>query len=151
MKRSLLFSLLFVLTLIPSVANAQIMVGPGAGPLNPLGMRPIRTGLVHEGSLAIVGFSGDASEDYPAGGAAYYSGLIRPAPNFAYGIHVGGGSMDDWEGSSHVEHGFIGGEGRFYVPLGPMMDLWASAALGVGLFPNLLLPKTVMNMTEILL
>jgi hypothetical protein len=136
MKRNLFILIGSILFLIPSISNAQMMVGPPMDPgpsASGLGMmfQPRRVGFVHEISVTASKLTGVAGEDFVAGAGMYYSGLFRTTPQFAWGLHAGISGSTHIDGYGETVHSMAGLEGRFYIPVG-LIDLWVSGVVGVG-------------------
>ncbi|MBN2724260.1 MAG: hypothetical protein JXR95_09335 [Deltaproteobacteria bacterium] len=134
MKSTVLSIMLFSLTLIPGVSQAQFHVDPIGGPAGPgMGMmQPRRVGFIHEFSGVVSGLTGEGKQDFVAGAGGYYSGLFRSNPNFAFGIHAGVSGATSVDGFGNIVHGVVAGEARIYIPLGPMMEMWGSLVVGGG-------------------
>ncbi len=135
MKTFFLSCIACLILLAPLGASAQMYGGPmGGGPMTPF-FEPHRFGFIHEGSLAVAGLTGEGRSDYSGGGGAYYSGLFRPQPSFAFGLHIAGGHIQLGTGylgdDSTLNYGVVAGEGRIYIPAG-MIDLWGSIVIGGG-------------------
>jgi len=90
---------------------------------------PVRTGWVHEGAVGVYGmFEGDSG-----GFGAHYTGLYRPQPGYAFGLHAGASSIDykdqDVRRDSTVLHVQLAAEGRAYLHHADW-DLWAAVVIG---------------------
>jgi len=131
MKKRILLSILvsMVLALVPALSGAQVVNDPVLQ--NPV-LPPNRIGFVNEFSGVFSGLTGKGASDYVAGGGVYYSGLLRSSPILALGIHAGISGATSIDGYGDIIHGVIAGEGRLYLPMGPVVDIWGSVVLGLG-------------------
>jgi len=130
MKRAFLSTIItMVLLLVPALSRAQVQNDPVRR--NPM-HSPNRIGIVNEFSGVISGLTGKGASDYVAGGGVYYSGLLRSSPILAFGLHAGLSGATSIDGYGDIIHGVIAGEGRIYLPMGPVVDIWGSVVLGVG-------------------
>ena len=134
MKITTFFFTITTFLLLPLAASAQMYGGPGTPGMTPF-FEPMRYGWIHEGSLAVAGLTGEGRQDYSGGGGVNYSGLFRPQPGVAFGLHVAAGSITLGDGTtgeaSTLSYGVVAGEGRVYIPTG-MIDLWGSVIVGGG-------------------
>ncbi len=131
MKRNSFLPVFLFFALFPAISHAQYME-PGDG-LTPF-FEPHRFGWVHEGGLGAAYLTGEGRDNYVGGGGGYYTGLFRPQPSLAFGIHVAAGGMDlgtAYEVNQSINYGLVAGEGRVYIPAG-MLDFWGSVVLGGG-------------------
>jgi hypothetical protein len=126
MKRAFISIIItMVVALVPVLSGAQVLNEPGL-------QSPNRIGFVNEFSGVFSGLTGKGASDYVAGGGVYYSGLLRSSPILAFGIHAGLSGATSLDGYGDIIHGVIAGEGRLYLPMGPVVDIWGSVVLGVG-------------------
>lgn len=122
-------TIILLIALVPALAEAQGQYDPV---LESPRASPSRVGFVNEFSAVYSGLTGKGASDYVAGGGIYYSGLLRSSPILAFGLHAGLSGATSLDSYGDIIHGVIAGEGRLYLPIGPMVDIWGSLVLGAG-------------------